>query len=104
MQCEGNRLVLVATKGDVISSHPVFARYKPVPFITLPTFMDYMTYSSCFSEPREKWQVVRTLPVGLFPESCKSSNIALERSELGYARELMQYEGNRSVSHEKRMG
>ena len=30
-------------------------------------------------------------------ESCKFSNIALVRSEAGYARKLMQYEGNRFV-------
>ena len=34
---EGNRLVLVATEEYVIPSLPLFARYRPVPFITLPT-------------------------------------------------------------------
>ena len=36
MQQEGNMSVLIATKEDVIYSHPLLVRYKPVPFITQP--------------------------------------------------------------------
>ena len=51
--------VLGAAKEDVIYSHPLCARYKPVPFITLatanrPPRMDSMSCSPCVFSPREE--------------------------------------------------
>ena len=88
MQCEGNKFVLVAVKADVILSHPLFARYRPVPFITLPTssrsWIAQVAGHVSPSQEKNGWWItsVGERVVSLaFSESREFSNIALERSE-----------------------
>ena len=109
MQCEGSRFVPVATKEEVIYSHPRFARYNffhssHCPLQAAPlSWIPQVAVLVCLSQKKnDSW--ITNIPsdgegvASLAFSNLQNSPTSPEKWEPGYAQQLMQDEGNRLVS------